>query len=192
MLVTTRSIIRIFRYPISSIYFHIFNILFCHSFIFYLFFIFIFIFGGTDLAMKSFLRGAFMGVLSASAVFSAPMEKRPARGVSDVDILQFALTVGDSDNPIEAPSRCTIAKFDSYSSNISKMFSIRVHSLDSQRIISARLASIPNCSNSCDSLPRMRKIMSCLSRRLSRLRGWFPFQPVNTISHIPTFTVSLL
>ncbi|EDN07151.1 hypothetical protein I7I51_03582 [Histoplasma capsulatum] len=48
--------------------------------------------------MKSFLRGAFMGVLSASAVFSAPMEKRPARGVSDVDILQFALTLEHLEN----------------------------------------------------------------------------------------------
>ncbi|KKZ68064.1 hypothetical protein EMCG_06276 [[Emmonsia] crescens] len=49
--------------------------------------------------MKSFLRSAFIGVLSASSVFSAPLEVRQGvSGFTDIDILQFALTLEHLEN----------------------------------------------------------------------------------------------
>ncbi|KLJ05549.1 hypothetical protein EMPG_10946 [Blastomyces silverae] len=49
--------------------------------------------------MKSFLRSAFIGVLGLSGVFSAPLEARQGgQGFTDVDILQFALTLEHLEN----------------------------------------------------------------------------------------------
>ncbi|KAK2807323.1 hypothetical protein FQN50_005477 [Emmonsiellopsis sp. PD_5] len=48
--------------------------------------------------MKSFLRSAFIGVLSASGVFGAPLESRQEAAINDLDILQFALTLEHLEN----------------------------------------------------------------------------------------------
>ncbi|PGH19006.1 hypothetical protein AJ79_00039 [Helicocarpus griseus UAMH5409] len=49
--------------------------------------------------MKTLLHSAFIGVLSASGVLSAPLESRQEEGgVSDIDILQFALTLEHLEN----------------------------------------------------------------------------------------------
>jgi len=43
--------------------------------------------------MKFTLRSAFCALLSASSVLSLPLETRQQGGVTDLDVLQFALTV---------------------------------------------------------------------------------------------------
>ncbi|PGH06836.1 hypothetical protein AJ80_08109 [Polytolypa hystricis UAMH7299] len=48
--------------------------------------------------MKSFLRSAFFGILSASSVLSLPLEARQEQTISDLDVLQFALTLEHLEN----------------------------------------------------------------------------------------------